>query len=128
MFHESGCCLFYYFGLRQSYVAQAVPELLVFLLQLPECWDYRDEPLVQPRLAASVVALTVSLLITEPYCHSLTRREPMTYSWLVMVETGVLTGSFHVDEALVGNVPNGSHDALDILVLPLGSLWRGGPL
>lgn len=46
--------------MRQFHVAQAVPELLILLLQPPEYLDYRYTPLVQLSLAAAVLVFKVS--------------------------------------------------------------------
>lgn len=52
----------------------------------------------------------------------------MIYSWSIVVGDRCLTGSFHVEEALLGNLHTDSHDALDGLVLSLCSCGDMGQL
>ena len=50
----------------------------------------------------------------------------MIYSWPIVVGDRCLTGSFHVEEALLGNLHTDCHDALDGLVAVTLFLWRHG--
>ena len=52
----------------------------------------------------------------------------MIYSWPMVVGDRCLTGSFHVEAALLGNLHTDSHDVLDSLVLSLCSCGDIGQL